>query len=58
MPPAVPAVFPLLHYMETLPVRNIHTPAGETVLNFGQNFAGHGKVPVTIQGCHQRLGVW
>ena len=33
---------PPLHYMETLPVRKvIHTPAGETVLDFGQNFAGH-----------------
>jgi len=31
-----------LHYMETLPVKEvIHTPAGETVLDFGQNFAGH-----------------
>lgn len=33
---------PPLHYMETFPVREvIHTPAGETVLDFGQNFAGH-----------------
>lgn len=31
-----------LHDMETLPVQKvIHTPAGETVLDFGQNFAGH-----------------
>lgn len=28
--------------MEELPVREvIHTPAGETVLDFGQNFAGY-----------------
>ena len=28
--------------MEHLPVKEvIHTPAGETVLDFGQNFAGH-----------------
>lgn len=33
---------PALHYQETLPVKQvIHTPAGETVLDFGQNFAGH-----------------
>ncbi len=33
---------PRLHYMETLCVKEvIHTPAGETVLDFGQNFAGH-----------------
>ncbi len=33
---------PPLHYMETMPVKEvIHTPAGETVLDFGQNFAGH-----------------
>lgn len=31
-----------LHYMETFPVKEvIHTPDGETVLDFGQNFAGH-----------------
>lgn len=31
-----------LHVMEELPVREvIHTPAGETVLDFGQNFAGY-----------------
>lgn len=31
-----------LHDMEHLPVKEvIHTPAGETVLDFGQNFAGH-----------------
>ena len=40
---------PLLHYMETLPVKEIiHTPAGETVLNFGQNFAGHVVCTQTI----------
>ena len=33
---------PPLHYMEKLHVKEvIHTPAGETVLDFGQNFAGH-----------------
>lgn len=33
---------PALHDMEHLPVKEvIHTPAGETVLDFGQNFAGH-----------------
>ena len=33
---------PPVRYMETLPVKEvIHTPAGETVLDFGQNFAGH-----------------
>ena len=33
---------PPLHDMETIPVKEvIHTPAGETVLDFGQNFAGH-----------------
>ena len=33
-----------LHEMEELPVREIlHTPAGETVLDFGQNFAGYVK---------------
>ncbi len=33
---------PPLHDMERLQVRKlIHTPAGETVLDFGQNFAGH-----------------
>ena len=33
---------PPLHDMEHLPVLQvIHTPAGETVLDFGQNFAGH-----------------
>lgn len=33
---------PYVHDMEILPVREvIHTPAGETVLDFGQNFAGH-----------------
>ena len=33
---------PPLHYMETMPVKEvIHTPAGEIVLDFGQNFAGH-----------------
>lgn len=31
-----------LHYMESFCVKEvIHTPAGETVLDFGQNFAGH-----------------
>lgn len=31
-----------LHAMESLPVKElIHTPAGETVLDFGQNFAGY-----------------
>ena len=31
-----------LHDMEKIPVKEvIHTPAGETVLDFGQNFAGH-----------------
>ena len=40
---------PLLHYMETLPVKEIiHTPAGETVLDFGQNFAGHVVCTQTI----------
>lgn len=34
-----------LHYMESLPVKEvIHTPAGETVLDFGQNFAGPASV--------------
>lgn len=38
----VPRYSPPLHYMEKLPVKEmIHTPAGETVLDFGQNFAGH-----------------
>ena len=33
---------PPVRYMESLPVKEvIHTPAGETVLDFGQNFAGH-----------------
>ena len=33
---------PPLHDMEIIPVKEvIHTPAGETVLDFGQNFAGH-----------------
>ena len=33
---------PPLHDMETLTVKEvIHTPAGETVLDFGQNSAGH-----------------
>lgn len=33
---------PPLHDMETIPVKEvIHTPAGEIVLDFGQNFAGH-----------------
>lgn len=33
-----------LHEMEELPVREIiYTPAGETVLDFGQNFAGYVK---------------
>lgn len=33
---------PPLHYMDTLKVKEVvHTPAGETVLDFGQNFAGH-----------------
>lgn len=33
---------PPLHYMEEISVKEvIHTPAGETVLDFGQNFAGH-----------------
>ena len=33
---------PPLHYMETLKVKELlHTPAGETVLDFGQNFSGH-----------------
>ena len=33
---------PPLHYMESLKVKEvIRTPAGETVLDFGQNFAGH-----------------
>lgn len=36
-----------VHAMEALPVQNvIYTPAGETVLDFGQNFAGHVE-------CHQ-----
>ena len=40
---------PPLHYMETLPVEKvIHTPAGETVLDFGQNFAGHMVCTQTI----------
>ena len=40
---------PPLHYMETLPVKEvIHTPAGETVLDFGQNFAGHMVCTQTI----------
>lgn len=40
---------PPLHYMETLPVKEvIHTPAGETVLDFGQNFAGHVVCTQTI----------
>ena len=31
-----------LHYMESISVKEvIHTPLGETVLDFGQNFAGH-----------------
>ena len=31
-----------LHVMEVLPVREvIHTPAGESVLDFGQNFSGY-----------------
>ena len=33
---------PPLHEMESLPVKEvICTPAGETVLDFGQNFAGY-----------------
>ena len=33
---------PAVHYMEHFPVKElIHTPAGEIVLDFGQNFAGH-----------------
>ena len=33
---------PSVGYMDTIPVKEvIHTPAGETVLDFGQNFAGH-----------------
>jgi alpha-L-rhamnosidase len=33
---------PPLHDMERIPVKEIiHTPAGETVLDMGQNFAGH-----------------
>lgn len=33
---------PSIHYMEHFSVKEvIHTPAGETVLDFGQNFAGH-----------------
>ena len=33
---------PPLHYRESFPVKEVvHTPAGETVLDFGQNFAGH-----------------
>lgn len=33
-----------VHEMEQLPVKEIiHTPAGETVLDFGQNFAGYVK---------------
>ena len=33
---------PPVRYMETFPVKEmIHTPAEETVLDFGQNFAGH-----------------
>lgn len=33
---------PPLHEMETLPVMQVlHTPIGETVLDFGQNFAGY-----------------
>lgn len=40
---------PPLHEMETLTVKEIiHTPAGETVLDFGQNFAGFIE-------CHLRL---
>ena len=38
-----------LHEMEALPVRDvIHTPAGETVLDFGQNFAGFVECSQTI----------
>ena len=38
-----------LHEMETMPVRDvIHTPAGETVLDFGQNFAGFVEFSQTI----------
>ncbi len=33
---------PPVRYMDTIPVKEvIYTPAGETVLDFGQNFAGH-----------------
>ena len=40
---------PPLHYMETLPVKEvIQTPAGEIVLDFGQNFAGHVVCTQTI----------
>lgn len=40
---------PPLHYMETFPVKEvICTPAGETVLDFGQNFAGHVVCTQTI----------
>lgn len=37
-----PRYSPYLHYQETIGVKEvIHTPKGETVLDFGQNFAGH-----------------
>ena len=40
---------PPLHTMESLPVKElIRTPAGETVLDFGQNFAGYVECRQTI----------
>lgn len=40
---------PPLHAMESLPVKElIRTPAGETVLDFGQNFAGYVECRQTI----------
>ncbi len=39
--PLVERMSPPLKVIETIPVKEvIHTPAGETVLDFGQNFAG------------------
>ncbi len=38
-----------VHAMEALPVQKvIHTPAGETVLDFGQNFAGYVECTQTL----------
>ncbi len=46
-----------LHVMEELPVREIiHTPKGETVLDFGQNFAGFVRVSADVpQGATLKL---